>query len=124
MKIVPILVTTLLAAVVFGCDKLTHSEGFVVDKIYEPPRSWISVFPMSTGNVTMLIPYRMHDDEDFVVVCQLTNTYESGYVEHKQVRYYLPEADWERIRKDDACGPSTPASVAARDPHGKERKNK
>lgn len=59
----------LLASVLFSCNHL--EEGEVVGKHYEPYNEYIMMMPItiSTGKTTstMMIPYFIQDNEDFVL---------------------------------------------------------
>ena len=65
-------VILILAVALIGC---THLEkGHVVDKIYEPDRTYMIMMPMVRSNgkttYTTYYPMLMHDNEDFILTIE------------------------------------------------------
>ena len=61
-----------LVVMIAGCGR-ELTEGEVVGKYYEPDRTFVMLMPMaiSCGQScisTMMIPYIMYDDEDYVLI--------------------------------------------------------
>lgn len=62
----------LLLILTFTACSNQLSEGEIISKRYEPERTFVMLVPMiySCGNnctSTMMIPYWVHDDEDYVI---------------------------------------------------------
>lgn len=57
----------LVLFVLIGCSPPTLHDTFVQGKTYEPAVTFISVMPIMVGKSMMMIPYVIHDDEDFVL---------------------------------------------------------
>lgn len=63
---------TIIAIILFAlhlwlvsCNRL--KEGYVVEKYIEPEREYMMLMPMQCGKTTVMIPMRVHDNEDYVV---------------------------------------------------------
>ena len=50
----------------FSCSKL--QEGHVVEKWYEPARTWTSMIPMTVGKTTTMIPERGPQTQFFTII--------------------------------------------------------
>lgn len=75
-----------------GCTQAI-TEGKVIDKVHEPARTWTQLMPISTGKITVMIPFVHHDDEDFVIVIHGPN--DKGHILTRRV--YLTKADWAAV---------------------------
>ena len=51
--------------VLFGCEKRL-TEGYIVEKQYEPERTWTQI--QKVGNVS--VPQIYKDDEDFILIVE------------------------------------------------------
>lgn len=67
--IVLILMVIFIAIAFISCNKL--KEGEVIEKWYEPERTYVSLMPMYIGNgktfTVIFIPYIITDNEDYVI---------------------------------------------------------
>lgn len=86
----------LLILLLVGCQKKIDM-GVVIDKIYEPERTYTSMMPVvvSTGKsvMTVMIPYRVTDNEDFIIIVNgITDEFES--VNNK---YYISKKLYKRL---------------------------
>ncbi len=52
----------------FGCQKI--ESGRILSKWNEPERHYTMLIPVSTGKTMVLIPYYVHDNEDFLIKVQ------------------------------------------------------
>lgn len=55
-----------LIIMIYGCSHQIH-EGKIVDKIYEPERTYVYFTPMMCGKVTIMIAHTGYDDEDYIL---------------------------------------------------------
>ena len=59
-----IIVLFLLFAIV-ACNHL--EKGEVISKRHEPENTFVMIMPIRVGKTTMMIPYIIHDNEDWVI---------------------------------------------------------
>lgn len=62
------LVPLMILLVLSGCHRL--EEGLVIEKEYQPTRTYTIMQPMRIGKVTMLVPHRVTDYEDWVLTVE------------------------------------------------------
>ena len=62
------LVLIFIIIISVSCQKLKY--GNVVEKWHEPYRQYLMFMPISTGKTTMMIPYFIHDNEDWCIRVQ------------------------------------------------------
>lgn len=53
----------------YSCCHQIH-DGKVIEKIYQPERTYVYLTPMICGKVTVMIPHTGYDDEDFILKVQ------------------------------------------------------
>jgi hypothetical protein len=88
-----------------SCKQVVH-EGKVIGKEYEPTRTYVLTSPMMVGKMTMLIPYVVTDNEDFILDVKYFNGKDS-VVE----AVYVDKAYWNCIRVNDTFNDSIPCST-------------
>lgn len=67
-----------LTTLLLGCGRELE-EGEVIGKRYEPARNFVMLIPVVTScgkscTNTMMIPYLVHDDEDYILTVRGTDT--------------------------------------------------
>jgi hypothetical protein len=65
MKILNIVVASLIIILMLSCHKLKY--GTIIEKWHEPQRSYMVLIPYRINKLTMLIPYRFYDNEDWCI---------------------------------------------------------
>lgn len=68
-----------------SCNHLT--EGKIIGKHYEPSRTYTQYHHIYTGRVFIMVPYIIHDDEDWVITIE--GDYEG---EKRQETIYVSES--------------------------------
>lgn len=92
--------TVVILSTLVGCGN-GLKEGTVVEKWYEPERTWIMIIPIIISNgktsFPIFVPMYYKDDEDFCIKIVGHNK------EGKQVyrTFYLSEAAWKPIKYGD-----------------------
>ncbi len=59
------LTTLLIILSLLSCQKLKY--GNVIEKWYEPDRTYIMLIPISTGKSMIVMPYVIFDREDYCI---------------------------------------------------------
>ena len=62
-----IIVCLMAVLLLLGCSKPPLHNTRVLDKQYEPANSFTTLMPILIGKTTILMPYTIYDDEDFVL---------------------------------------------------------
>lgn len=62
------LLIILLSILTFSCTHL--DKGTVIEKNYEPPRTYVTLMPISTGKTVIMIPYIIYDNEDYILTVE------------------------------------------------------
>jgi hypothetical protein len=102
-----------------GTPKL--DEGRVVGMRYEPANTQVMMMPVVISNgrttTTMIVPYYIYDDEDWVLT--VTGTLENG--KQRTEDWYISRSAYESLEiGDEVC--TTDCGASRNDPHRKERK--
>ena len=80
-----------------GCSPVPLMDTKVLDKQYEPATQFVAVMPMVIGNTTIMIPYTIYDDEDYVLNVM-------GYTkenDRKCRRIYVSKEQYDAVRIGD-----------------------
>jgi hypothetical protein len=62
------IILLIIISLLMACNHL--KQGKIVNKHYEPTRTYTMLMPTVIGKTTILIPYIMHDDEDWVLTVE------------------------------------------------------
>jgi hypothetical protein len=62
-----LIILVLTVALLIGCSKPPLHNTQVLDKQYEPANITTVIMPISTGKMTIYVPYTIYDDEDYVL---------------------------------------------------------
>ena len=103
-------VAVTLAVVLAACEPPIRS-GQVVQKLYEPARTWTAMVPMSVycgQNCRMMtmVPMTHYDDEDFILIIQGWN--EKAEEFQRRRIYVATRRQWESIQTGDWFGEEMP----------------
>jgi hypothetical protein len=78
----------------FSCRHL--SNGVVVEKSYEPERTYMMFIPMRVGKTTTLLPVVMYDGADYIIT--IRGEYEGETLEET---YYVDSRRYDTVKTGD-----------------------
>lgn len=77
----------MISLFLLSCQKQKY--GTITEKWHEPARTYMMLMPVSTGKVTVLIPYFIYDNEDWCI--KVNGVTEKGDTVNRTY-YVSPEA--------------------------------
>jgi hypothetical protein len=95
----------LLAVVLSACGHSVH-EGEIIEKYYEPPRTYTYTTMMMVGKVIIPQTHTGYDDEDWVIVVR--------YVKGKDTiteDFYIDEKNWKCMSVGNIFNDSIPCTT-------------
>ncbi|HEY4481502.1 MAG TPA: hypothetical protein VI489_01475 [Candidatus Brocadiaceae bacterium] len=109
-----VLFSSLLPAI--GYDNPKIQDGYVVEKIHENARFWMTYTVINAGANTIVIPHPHPDDEDWIIRIKDCKPVESGKKECQTADFYVDQAVFDSIDVGDYADISGAKKVDKIDP--------
>jgi len=94
-----------LVIIIAACGHNIH-EGEIVEKYYEPPRTYIYTTPLMIGKSTILQYHTGYDDEDWIIVVRGVNGNDTITED-----FYIDETNWKCMSVGNTFNDSIPCTT-------------